>query len=206
MTTQTRIARPIFIGLSTPYLTKDQASFVEKCPTDLEDQIKRCGWDPNNLSGVRVLDSGKYNVILVDPEYAKEIGKTSPKDVDLLVAGSTPNIEANTTSLMGSGLIVARYSCFYPGASKYTGCYPDTTGYSLDIPKKVEIVKSLLTNGGFLDSIIARDEMQIRKAVHELNRTLEEPVLVTRYLSEALKIPARNNNQLEDARIYGGLN
>ena len=107
---------------------------------------------------------------------------------DLVILGNMEDAEERAMKLRGSGVIVARYSIFYGGKNKYTGNSPEKAGYSLDIPKKFKTVKALLKNDEFLEALVTREEKQFKKAIQEFNKEQDQPVLITPYLREALKV------------------
>ncbi|MBW2964570.1 hypothetical protein KY363_03860 [Candidatus Woesearchaeota archaeon] len=111
-----------------------------------------------------------------------------PAECILGIHGSTEPAEETVAELKGSGLIIARYSIFYGGPSKYTGNYPEDTGYALDLPKNVSTVKAFLTDDEVLDALVLREEARIRQAIDGLNKTLQQPVLITPFLEEALRV------------------
>jgi hypothetical protein len=46
-----------------------------------------------------------------------------------------------------------------------------------------------MTNDNFLEALVSREETRIRNAIEELNKGKESaPILITPYLSEALKV------------------
>ncbi|MCX6709249.1 MAG: hypothetical protein NTW67_06415 [Candidatus Woesearchaeota archaeon] len=107
---------------------------------------------------------------------------------DFAIAGQSTLGEMEVYVLKGSGLIVARYSKFYPGNSEYTHSSPERAGYSLDIPKKEYVVKDFLSNDRVLEALLSRNEERIEFAVDVFNRWRSAPVLITPYLKEALRV------------------
>ena len=117
---------------------------------------------------------------------------------DLVISGNTESAEEATRRLAGkggmnTGTIVARYSIFYGGPSKYTGRLPEDAGYALDIPKNTSTVKKMLSDDYFLASILDRNEDAIVDSVNKINRNLEDPILITPYLTKVLEV---NRQQL----------
>jgi hypothetical protein len=163
----------------------------------IKNQIEKYGYDPANLHGVRFLrtESGR----LVKLDTAEDHESRMPTDSLMAIAGSTESAEDNIRGLRGTGLIVARYSIFYGGPSGYTGRTPEQGGYALDIPKKVETAKALITDDAVIDALVAREADKIREAIGELNKRLNVPVLVTPYLEEALagKVPHEDEEPAE---------
>lgn len=169
----------MIVGLQSPYLCQ---SIFELSFEDLEMHMSM-GAENSGFERVYELKTPKHRVVLDrEHEYTELSGLAQ-----LVIAGSTKEVEMDVEDLKGSGLIIGRYSIFYGNPSGYTDVAPEDGGYSLDIPKSVATLKALLTHDGFLDAIVARDETQIREAIDDLNKDLERPVLITPYLSEALK-------------------
>lgn len=181
MENQTEIA----VALFTPYLYESLGHMKsELSEKEVKDQIEKYGFDPANFNGEKFLLTPKHKVVLETPDdHASE----GPDDVALAIFGSTKRGEASVRTLKGSGLITARFSIFYGGPSKYTGSTPEDAGYALDMPKDVETVRKFLTNEAVLDAIVSREDKRIREAIDELNKELEQPVIVTPYLERALQ-------------------
>ena len=188
-TTETKIDSKVFsVAILTPYLTENLVG-----ASDIEKQIEKYGYNPRNLSGVKTFGTEKGNRVLIrSPEYMDgscRRDSVNPKrfrDLTLVIAGSTEPGEQEVRNMKCSGLIVARYSIFYGKNSNYTGNSPQAGGYSLDIPKNVKSVMSLLSSDETLEALAERDEFRIRGALGELNLRLEQPILATTYLSKAL--------------------
>ena len=176
----------VFIG--TSYLTDSVADF--ESPEDLFKQSLLYGYDINNLHGIKFLNTPKKNIVrLITRENNPDIRINEVIDNDLAIVGSTEGPEEKVRSIMGSGLVVARYSIFYGGPSGYTSNSPESSGYSLDLPKVVGCAVQLMTNDNFLEALVSREEARIRNAIEELNKGKESaPIRVTPYLSEALKV------------------
>ncbi len=169
--------KTINIEIWTPYLTENVA---EKYGAEFEEeQMRLFGYDPKGIIGKSKIITPR-NIVLIE----KEEGLVERPD--FIIAGCTLSREETVESLKGSGLLIARYSIFYGGASDYSSNYPNESGYAFDIPKKPDVVKSLLKHDDFLEAIVAREESKIRSAVDKFNETIERPVLITDYLAEAL--------------------
>lgn len=185
--------KPYLISISTPYLVetvkniKEYYSSKGRNPkTGLSDQIIKYGFNSKNLSGKDHIITKKGNLVLLSTDEKSII----PCKVfaDLEISGCTENSEREIRELKGSGLLVARYSIFYGGNSRYTGSTPQDAGYSLDIPKDPKIVKALLKNDSFLEAILERDGSKILNSLGKMNKKLDRPVLVTPYLEQTLEI------------------
>jgi len=182
---KTEDGRRIFnAAILTGYLAKDMEA-EGRDPEYIKKQIEKFGYDPNNFSGLRHLDTDKFRVMLETSDNHKLL---SPVLADVAIAGCTEETEAAISEFMGSGLVVARYSIFYGNPSKYTGVKPEDAGYSIDIPKKVSTARAMLTDDRVLEALLARDEIQIMTAIAELNEKLEQPILVTKFLEKALEV------------------
>lgn len=177
----------VAIAILTPYLTQVlEETNIEK--EDLDWQIKKAGYVPGEKIEHRCIETMKHIVVPFIPEYLG-IGGRFPHQYfgeDLIIIGSTPAGEEETQSMRGTGAIVARYSIFHGGPSKYSGLMPHETGYSLDIPKDPTVVKKLIRNDGFLDAILFPTEQGIIDAVQKFNKDFRTRVLVTPYLATAL--------------------
>lgn len=179
---QKRNRRIIEVALLTPYLTLGPSDFPSG---SLKVEIERYGYNSQNFKDVERI---------ITPEFCVLINKSQrfyhdlPIKGDLVIAGSAEDSEEVINRIHGSGLIVARYSIFYGGNSRYTNQSPAQGGYALDIPKNHGTVEQFLNNDKMLDALITRDEKKIRSALDGLNATLAQPILATSYLSEALEI------------------
>jgi len=179
------------VSISTPYLTETIKTLEEAYESIGKDprqgvitQIKH-GFHPNNLHGKDHLMTRKGNIVLLSTHNNSKIA--CPVVADMDISGCTEDVEIGVKELMGSGLIVARYSIFYGKNSGYTGNSPENSGYSLDIPKNPQTVKALLKNDSFLEALVSRDGSKILRSLGRLNRKLERPILVTPYLEEVLE-------------------
>lgn len=190
------MTREINVAILTPYLTESLNDLIEISPSKewLSYQIEKAGYNPGNFACMNRIQNERNSVSLIKINAKTKLTETTltklmemAKD-GFTISGSTEDFEDFIMENKGSGAIVARYSIFYGGNSKYTGRSPAQSGYSLDIPKNPDIVKSLLREDDFLDSIRARNESGIVSALKSLNERISEPVLVTPYLSKALKI------------------
>ncbi|MFA5724608.1 MAG: hypothetical protein WC979_10220 [Candidatus Pacearchaeota archaeon] len=176
----------VFVG--TSYLTDSVADF--ESPEELLKQSLLYGYDINNLHGIKFLSTPRKNTVrLITRENSPDIRIREVIDNDLAIVGSTESSEERVHSIMGSGLIVARYSIFYGGPSGYTSSSPESSGYSLDLPKVVGCAVQLMTDDNFLEALVSREETRIRNAIEQLNKGKESaPILITPYLAEALKV------------------
>ena len=172
----------VIVGVFTPYLCADIAK--EGYDDEyVKVQKEKFSYEDDNLNDERLIVTPRFKVKLDTHEEHESRG---PGDVLLAIHGSTREAEERIRGLRGTGLIVARYSIFYGGPSKYTGNYPEESGYSLDIPKKVSAAKALVTDDGVFEAILSREEKAIVQAIYNLNKKLEQPILVTPYLPKAL--------------------
>ncbi len=175
----------IKVAILTTYLTEDFAEKYQDSQERLNVHIEKYGYDPKNFKDTRQLVTPK-RIVLLETDERHTVEK--PHLCDFAVAGSTETMEDAVFNMRGTGIIVARYSTFYNGTSRYTGNTAAEGGYSLDMPKRTDVVKSFLTNDNVLDAIVAREEAKIRQVIDEFNRGLAHPVLITPYLAEALKV------------------
>ena len=119
--------------------------------------------------------------------------RSIPSYADLVIAGSDQASEKLVSDFrihsknIGLRVPVARYSTFYGKPSGYSEMLPEEIGYSLDIPKDISAVRSLITNDLVLEALSLKDENRIRSSLDELNKGLERPILVTPFLHEALQ-------------------
>jgi hypothetical protein len=171
-------------GIMTPYLLESLDDLRSGETEDyVQAQIKKYGFDPINLNGVRALQTSGHIVSIESPEHHTT---ASPKECDIIVIGCAGNCEHMVRGAKESGIVFARYSVFYGGASEYSNEMPEQTGFSFDIPKKVDAVKAMLTHDMLLEAIVAREEAKITAALADLNKKLAEPILATPYLKVAL--------------------
>lgn len=181
------------VSILTPYLTEGLEQF--ECPFDAIENIALFGYDPINLNGLKFLQTDKKNIVTINsPEYKGQkrysVRFNEIRDSDLAITGATEPSEDEVRSFRGSGLVVARFSIFYRNRNGYTNSTPEDAGYSLDLPKAVGCAVALITNDNFLEALVSREEARIRDAVADLNKGKESaPILITPYLSQALKIP-----------------
>ncbi len=176
---KTKVERlEIRIGILTPYLAR---SLDELEPIEQFEQMILFRAEPDNLKDDNYLETPKFRVKLEkQPE-----GITPPP---LIIIGSTRQSEVDVSSIRDNfpQVIIARYSIFYDGPSGYTGVPPEQTGYSLDLPKSVEVAKKLLMHDGFLEALVKRNLAEIRNALIDINRNVEQPILTTPRLETAL--------------------
>lgn len=200
--------KKVYVAVLMPDLTNDyvkkeclSCQSYNRCTKILNDE----GYDPNNFKGIKQFETSKHRVLL---ETAENHMLDNPTLAHLCIAGGngvTTTLDSTETDLfsifslhfipvekkvmrMGeTGLIIARYSRSYGGKSD-AGYAPEQTGYSLDIPNKVPVVKAFITDDGVLDALVSREEKSIRSAVKHFNKGRSEPVLVTSFLREALRV------------------
>lgn len=168
----------IRVGILTSYLAR---SLDELEPIEQFEQMVLFRAESDNLKDVNYLETSKFRVKLEkQPE-----GITPPP---LIIIGSTRNAELDVLGIKDNfpQVIVARYSVFYGGPSGYTGVPPEQTGYSLDLPKSVAVARKLLTHDGFLEALVKRNLAEIRNALTDINKNLEQPILTTPRLETAL--------------------
>jgi hypothetical protein len=189
---QPDLEKKLIVAIFTPYLYEDmrKAGYSEQY---IREQVEKYGQDHDNLQGVKTVKTQSGRLVKLDTPDDHE--SKGPDDVLMVIHGSTESAERMILAHKGTGLIVARYSIFYGGPSGYTGRTPEQGGYALDIPKKVETAKALITDDAVIDALVAREADNIRGSIEGLNRKLEQPVLVTSYLEKAL---AREALQEED--------
>ncbi len=198
----------VYVAVLTPDLTNDYDQKACRSCQNYDRYVKALkdeGYDPNNFKGIKQFETPKHVVLL---ETAENHTLDHPTLAHLCIAGGngiTTTLDSRETDLftifslhfipaekkvmrMGeSGLIIARYSISYGGKSG-AGYAPEQAGYSLDIPKKVPVVKAFITDDRVLDALVSREEAKIRSAVKHFNKGRSEPVLVTPFLREALRV------------------
>lgn len=176
--------RTINIGLMTNYLTRSFEEWSKKFSDEMQFQIETAKLEKENLAGVRYMNTPAFDVRLHSPnEY-----DVAPGACSLIIAGNTEPNEFWSQSLMGSGILIGRFSIFYGGNSRYTGNSAAQGGYALDIPKSVDTVKAMLQHEPLLEGLLMRDAQLIENGLGSLNSKLSEPVIATPYLSQALQI------------------
>lgn len=166
------------VGVLTPYLAR---SIDELEPIEQFEQMVLFRAEPENLKDVNYLETPKFRVRL---EKQPEGAMPPP----LIVIGSTRQAEVNVLSISTSfpQVVIARYSIFYGGPSGYSGVRPEETGYSLDLPKSVAVATKLLMYDGFLEALVNRSLANLRVALADMNKNLEQPILETPRLEVAL--------------------
>ncbi len=172
------------VAVLTPYLT-ERLSRHDHSEGFIQEQKEMFGYDPHNLNGERTLETPERIVRLETPG---DHTMPCPLEADMIVAGSVDFVEDRVMALKRTGVIVARYSIFYGGPSKYTGRTPEESVYAIDIPKQVSAARALLTDDGVLKALEARDARLTREALAILNATLPQPVIATSFLEEALSV------------------
>ena len=176
--------------IATPYLTETLNEYWSDC---FEQQIEKYGYNPTNLVRRGALSVNGHKTIVQSPNYNdRGRERIHPGDVDahLIIAGCTEIAEEEAQNFAMHGFLIARYSIFYSRPSEYSGKKPEDSGYSLDIPKNPDIVRAFITNHDVIDSIIAREEKKIKKALKKFNRNFDTPVLMTPDLSKVLSTEA----------------
>lgn len=181
------------VVILTPYLSESLGEFFKdgKTVKDFVEQVAKYGYTPINLSGVDRIETQSRLVNLLKPDthrsHRDQLVEMNPRST-LVIAGSTKDVEGEVAALRGTGLVVARYSVFYGGPSNYTGKTPQETGYSLDIPKIVPAVLSLVSSDEFFEGLKLADADKINSALKNISRGNEStPIRPTPYLTEALK-------------------
>src|SRR3989338_4305465 len=172
--------KPIIrVDIHTSYLTDNYGATLST--EEFKKQVKYERLEQENLRDTSVFTTPHFEVRVVKSKEDCARENSTGLVPHLAIVGSTREKEALTEKLTNimPGLIIARYSVFYGGPSKYTGTLPQYTGYSLEIPKRVETVRTLLTNEGFLKALLTRDIYQMREAISAINKVLEEPILET---------------------------
>ena len=177
-------------------------SHYEKCAEKLKELN---GYDRDNFHDIKQLVTPKHVVLLEKPD---DHSIDNPTNALLGIAGNNEQKglavsskevgsrliftikvltdEQFVSNMRDSGLIIARYSQSY--AQNKGGRAPAESGYSLDIPKRIPVVKAFITDDAVLDALVSREEARIRSAVDAFNASRAEPVLVTPFLSEALRV------------------
>ncbi len=180
--------KTINVGIMTYYLTKSFDEYWAKKDCDLEWQQQNAKLERQNLAGIRYFKAGNLDVRLHNPDEHD----VAPGECSFFIAGCDPKFEDWTNRMQGSGMVIARFSMFYGCRSKYSKNTAAESGYSLDIPKSVSTVQTMLTHEPFLEGILARDEQRINSGLQSLNEKLQlqqqQPVLATPYLTHALQI------------------
>lgn len=69
--------------------------------------------------------------------------------------------------------LVIRFSSFYPGPSMHSGASAGTIGYDLDAPKDLVLLKKILTDEPFLQSVFLSQKDQLENALLALNQQEE---------------------------------
>ncbi|MBW2993504.1 hypothetical protein KY317_02935 [Candidatus Woesearchaeota archaeon] len=177
------------VALLTPYLFQTVQDLESRYDLgEVFNQIVHFGYQPDKIIRDKEITDGKRIVMIDRP---KDLTTLALLDccagADLVISGSADDAEDFVLRfLKDTGLIVARFSIFYRGPSRYTGMAPEDTGYALDIPKDPDAVKALLTHGMFLDGLVKREEAQMRVALECLSTRLPKPILATPYLTKCL--------------------
>ncbi len=206
-TTKTREGEldPFRVMLHTEYLTKPAQEFERNRSRHvLEQEKNKWGYDPNNLAGIDsletdlgrkvILDNGKDPndwisglTILLNAECVhygtRGVYRSDFRPpMDLVISGETyEDVKILREKARDTRFIIARYSGYYGTGNL------ENLGFSLDIPKKVEIVKNLITYEPFINAIVSRKSEAVKKALASFNRNLEKPILTTPYLEWILE-------------------
>lgn len=181
------------VAIITPYLAKDIDEFVESMnPLKFDRQVAKFGYNPlKNFGKISQIQNERNLVRIVkQPERIERpeiVACMRNPDILFSVMGSSEDAERDVMNTRGSGALIARYSIFYGGNSKYTGRNPSDAGYAFDIQKDPEIVREMLQDDDVLDAISQREESKIKEALESLNKRLTAPILVTSYLEQALR-------------------
>jgi len=171
-----------YVTVHTPYLLGMPERMT---PEEIEVEIRRGKYDPNETFDTKLLKVGKFDVHVVKHYDAERI---LPRVPDLAVIGCAGDSEDFVKEHRRLGMLFARYSICYGERSRYSDELPEETGYSLDLPKSPAMVKRLLHYEPFIEALLAREETPIRAALESFSESEEELVLATPYLSEALKV------------------
>jgi len=177
------------VALLTPYLAermedRETAEYVRE-------QREKYGYDSNNFSSIDRFDATNASVKLLKPRLHRRSTidtYVDPHRSDIVLIGSARDVEYGLRDNKDKGAINARFSIFYGGPSNYTGFQPEESGYALDLPKDVSVARALITHPTVIEGLLKRDEGIIRSGIDELNKDLPQPVLITPFLSEALKV------------------
>lgn len=183
------------VAILTPYLVQPLSEVNNALL-----QMVVCEYDPDNLAGIKVMATPRHLVRLHSPHFlngnfvsARDVRNLiADNKINFAIAGCTEDGESEIIDLTDSGtngLIVARYSIFYSGPSRYTDRLPEESGYALDLPKEVSAAKALLTDDDFLDAIVAREESRVRHAIANLNISLRRPIIITPHFAKAISKP-----------------
>ena len=171
------------VVIATPYLYKNMAD--EYCYDYVKIQRDKYSYEDNNFSTLDELVGGNIKVNLLKLRCNENV--LNEANAPLYVIGSTRAAEELVEEQKGSGKVIARFSVFYSNPSGYSGDYPEETGYAIDIPKSIETITSFLTHLPTMIALNNRDFDGIIKELDNLNKNLEQPVLATPYLKEALR-------------------
>lgn len=192
MTNETQAKpREFQVAILTPYLSEGLEQFA--CPIEALEHIALYNYEPDNLNGIKLIQTPENNIVKIwspeyDAHYRDDVSDNERlKNYDLAIAGSTESGENEVRMMKGSGLVIARFSIFYEGASGYSGAMPEEAGYSLDIPKNVGTAKALLESDKVLKALVSREEAKVISAIEKLNENLRIPILITPYLAQALE-------------------
>jgi len=181
--------REVRVAILTPYLTVawDEVK-KEMGERKALEQKEKYDFVEDHLGPIDAIVTPRHKVLLEKRIAFKDrFYEFSGKLPHLTISGCTEPGEEEVRRFRGSGIIFARYSIFYGGASDYTGHRPEDSGYALDIPKSVDAVKKMLTHDDLLEGLVLREEDNIKAALESISKGLERPILATPYLKAALK-------------------
>ncbi|MBN2458897.1 hypothetical protein JXB28_01305 [Candidatus Woesearchaeota archaeon] len=177
--------KEVRVAILTPYLTVAWDEVVKEFGEKRAlEQKEKYGFVEDHLGTMDQIVNDKYRVIL---DKRDEDGDWSGKLPHLAISGCTERGEDEVRGFRGSGIIFGRYSIFYGGCSDYTGFAPADSGYALDIPKRVDVVKRMLTDDDLLEALVLREERKIKAALDDISKGFDRPILVTPYLKKALE-------------------
>ena len=120
------------------------------------------------------------NLLVMDPNGREQMSPERAQAYNFLICGSARDSEEEVMTFRDRDIFTARYSMFYGGPSEYTGRMPEDTGYALDMPKDNSPF-ALIENTTFLEGILHKDQDQILEGIDQVNRKLEQPIIVTPY-------------------------
>ena len=183
----------IKVAIITPYLT-EVFEQREMSKEEFEFQTTIAGYKSGMLLTEKAIETDFF---LVKPWMPKGYSNnastrkhflaTIQDKPDLVIAGSSPDGELEVGTVMGSGLLVARYSMFFGGPSLYTGLMPQDMGYALDIKKDPEVVQRMLKDDCVLEAILKQSVKGMSEAVEKFNKGTTPDLLVTAYLAQVFK-------------------
>lgn len=185
--------KTVNILIVTPYLTGKVFRDLAQDPEELQKQIEKYGLEKGNFSAREIeenlfLQETKKHTVYIDARESNKGMFERLQHADLIIAGCTREQEVDTRIWSRTGLLIARCSMFYGAASRYTQRLPEQSGYAFDVPKSYQTLNSLFASDEILDALLLRNEASLRSAIDSVNRSLEQAVLCTPYLTKALTI------------------